>query len=70
MVRDEEFYLMFGFKTDEELTAYEKGRSDEQKVLEEWIKKWNGETNSSLGKLLMDKIEELNKPNIQIITRK
>lgn len=56
-----EHYKITGFDTPEEWRAYEKGRTDEETVLVDWIKKWNGGANSSLGKILHDKIIELDK---------
>lgn len=48
-----------GHNSIEEYRAYEEGYSAREKVTIEWIKKWDGSTNSGFGKLLMDKFQEL-----------
>lgn len=53
-----EHYKITGFNTPDEWRAYEKGRMDEQGVIFDWIKKWDGSTNSSAGKILSDKFAE------------
>jgi len=54
-----DFKQVTGFDTPSELAAYEKGRSDEQKVIIEWIGKWGGKSNSQMGQLLNKKFREL-----------
>lgn len=49
-----------GFQTPAELTAYEKGRNDEEKVMVKFIGDWQpNETNSVIGQLLADKNNKL-----------
>lgn len=48
-----------GWNTPEEWCAYEKGRQDEADVIEEWIKNWDGTTNSAIGSLLIEKFKQL-----------
>lgn len=38
-----------GWNTDAEWLAYEKGREDEEKVLLEFVNKWDGKNNSAMG---------------------
>jgi hypothetical protein len=45
-----------GWETEAEERAYLKGRDDEERVLIDFIKNWNGNTNSHMGQLLHDKI--------------
>lgn len=52
-----------GHNSIEEYRAYEEGYSAREKVTIEWIKKWDGSTNSGLGQLLMDKFRELSSPS-------
>lgn len=42
-----------GHNSAEEWIAYDKGREDEQKVLMDFIGKWDGQTNSAMGTQLM-----------------
>ena len=53
----DDYFEITGFKTPSELAAYEKGREHEQKVIMEWIRKWDGSTNSEMGSLLKEKLE-------------
>lgn len=48
-----------GHNTITESEKYDKGRDDEQEVVMEWIKNWDGSTNSALGTLLMKKLKEV-----------
>lgn len=49
-----------GFDTVAERVAYDEGYSANQKVMMQWIEKWDGSTNSTLGELLDRKFKELN----------
>ena len=60
-VNVEKYKSVTGFNTPEEWNAYEKGKEDEEKIIIEWIKKWRGGINSSLGVLLHNKFNELKK---------
>ena len=48
-----------GFKIDEEWLAYEKGKQDEETLFLRFISKWNGETNSRVGELLVKKLKQI-----------
>ena len=39
--------------------AYDRARCDEEKVILEWIKNWDGNTNSAMGELLGEKAKEV-----------
>ena len=54
-----DFKEVTGFNTPEELSAYEKGREHEGRVIVDWIKKWNGKTNSVMGQILYNKFKEI-----------
>jgi len=54
-----EFKKVTGWDTREEWKAYEEGREDEQEVICEWIKNWDGSTNSQLGQILFSKMKEI-----------
>ena len=41
-----------GFNNPEELSAYEKGREDEHKVLTKFIKEWNGSKKANFAEIL------------------
>ncbi len=56
---DSQHKQITGWNTMEEYMAYDKGREDEHKVLCKWIEKWDGKTNSVMGQLLHDKMDEL-----------
>jgi hypothetical protein len=56
-----QFEKMTGFKTKEELEAYDRGRIEEERMILEWITKWEGSTNSRMGELLYSKLESINK---------
>jgi hypothetical protein len=59
-----EFENVTGFKSKEEYTAYELGRTHEQKVTFDFVEKWKeGETNSVFGQLLQDKLSKNEKEN-------
>lgn len=49
-----------GFNTVAERVAYDEGYADHEKVMTQWIEKWDGSTNSGLGALLARKFKELN----------
>lgn len=59
-VINEEYKKMTGHSNIHEHIVYDKGREDEQTVILDWIKKWDGSTNSTLGQLLDTKMRELN----------
>lgn len=48
-----------GFDTPEEFFAYESGRIHKEKMIIDFIKKWNGNTNSELGFILNKKFKEV-----------
>lgn len=48
-----------GFNTPNELLIYQQGYNDHEQIMMEWIKKWNGNNRSQLGKLLNEKYKEL-----------
>ncbi len=48
-----------GYNSKQEWEAYDKGRFDEENVLTDWIKRWDGKTNSGMGQILYDKFKEL-----------
>lgn len=50
-----------GFDTAAEWHAYNKGREDEEKTIFKFIEEWNGETNSTAGQILYDKLKSVNK---------
>ena len=50
-----------GWPTPEEYLAYEEGRRDEQKVMMDFIRKWDGHTNSAFGHLMNEKLNEIHK---------
>lgn len=51
-----DFKDITGWGTVEENTAYELGRKHEQKVIIDFIEKWDGKNNSQLGQILHDKL--------------
>jgi len=53
-----DFQKVTGFNSHEEMSAYENGRQDEESVICDWIKKWDGSTNSVLGEILKNKFIE------------
>ena len=55
----DDYEAITGFKTREELGAYERGRRDEETVIIAFIKAWTGSTNSELGQILKDKFKEM-----------
>ena len=48
-----------GFYTLAEWSAYELGREHEQRVIIQFIKDWDGNTNSAAGQILNDKLKSL-----------
>lgn len=55
-----------GFNNPNELAAYEKGRSDEQTVMANFVIKYDGHTNSAMGGLLMNMVERINNKNKEV----
>jgi hypothetical protein len=56
---EEEHKHMAGFDTPAEYSAYCLGRHDEAITITEWIRKWDGSTNSQLGQILFSKMKEV-----------
>lgn len=56
-----EYKKITGFDTPAERKAYEEGREDEAKVIFDFIRKWDGKTNSGLGEMLDDKFRDWQK---------
>ena len=50
-----------GFKTPAEWHAYQLGRDHEEKVIVQFIDRWDGSTRSILGGILLKKFEEWSK---------
>lgn len=48
-----------GFDTDAEWFAYQDGRADEEKVMYNWLVGWDGNDQSPMGQLLINKFKEL-----------
>ena len=55
----EEHKQITGFDTPAEYSAYCLGRHDEEMTIVEWIRKWDGSTNSQLGQILFSKMKEV-----------
>ena len=55
----EEYKKVTGFANPGEYYAYEKGEYAMQDTIKEFIKKWDGSTNSVMGQVLHDKFKEL-----------
>ena len=53
------FIDVYGYSTPEEQVAYQDGYYQSQEVIKKWIEKWEGGTNSEMGKILHKKFEEL-----------
>jgi hypothetical protein len=60
----EDHKTITGWPTPEEYLAYEEGRRDEQEVMMDFIKKWDGYTNSSFGIAMSKKFNELYKESM------
>ena len=56
---DPELEKHTGYKTIAEWSTFEAGYEGHEKIMMEWIEKWQGETNSALGSLLYVKFQEL-----------
>lgn len=58
--KSSEFEKITGWRTHEEMSAYEKGREHEEMSMFKFVKNWNGSTNSVFGQLLAEKMEQIN----------
>jgi hypothetical protein len=56
---ESEHEKMTGHKTAELQAAYDRGYEANEKVIMDWIAKWDGSTNSAMGELLNKKMNEL-----------
>lgn len=63
----EDYKSITGFNTADARASYEDGCNDKESVIIEWIEKWDGSTNSQLGKLLFDKLTSIssNRENVR-----
>jgi hypothetical protein len=52
VLKDADYKEITGFNSPTERLAYEQGRAHEEEVIFNYIKSWNGHTNSALGELL------------------
>ena len=53
-----------GYETPAEFHAYQDGMDAEERVIVKFIEDWDGETNSELGKILMEKFKTLKKADL------
>lgn len=58
------FKQITGFDTHEEMSAYEKGREHEQKVMMQNIEKWDGKGNSAFGTAMRKKFIQLRRKKL------
>jgi hypothetical protein len=52
VLKENDYKEITGFYSPAERLAYEQGRAHEEEVIFNYIKSWNGHTNSALGELL------------------
>ncbi len=62
--KEQENMKITGFKTVEEFVAYEKGYYDCQKVIMDFLNKWDFSTKTAFGKAFMKKYQEYNEKNL------